>query len=90
MVELKVTLPTTLHARPAAVVVSVARRFSAQVQVGYNGVFVNLQSIMGLMSLRAPAGAALVVQADGADAVQAAVAVAQQLQEPYGEQVTKE
>ncbi|HEY3364953.1 MAG TPA: HPr family phosphocarrier protein [Symbiobacteriaceae bacterium] len=90
MVELKVTLPTTLHARPAAMLVAVAKRFAAQVQVGYNGIFVDVQSIMGLMALRAPAGASLTVLADGPEARQAAVAVAQRLQEPFSEQIARE
>jgi phosphocarrier protein HPr len=63
-----------LHARPAAMFVRVANRFSADIIVEKDGEEINGKSIMGLMLLAAGCGSRLKVTctgADGADMVQA-------------------
>ncbi|HEY0257138.1 MAG TPA: HPr family phosphocarrier protein [Candidatus Methylacidiphilales bacterium] len=57
-----------LHARPAAMFVRVANRFSADIQVEKDGEEINGKSIMGLMLLAAGCGSRLRVTVIGADA----------------------
>jgi phosphocarrier protein HPr len=60
-----------IHARPAAMFVKVANRFTCDVFVEKDGETVNGKSIMGLMMLAAGPGCKLRVRANGADATQA-------------------
>lgn len=60
-----------IHARPAAMFVKTASRFSSTVLVERDGERVNGKSIMGLMMLAAGPGTVIRVEAEGADAVQA-------------------
>lgn len=60
-----------IHARPAAMFVRVANRFTCEVWVEKDGEEVNGKSIMGLMLLAAGCGSRLKVTAIGADAPQA-------------------
>lgn len=62
-----------IHARPAAMFVKVANRFSCDILVEKDGEAVNGKSIMGLMMLAAGPGSKLKVHADGHDALQALV-----------------
>ena len=57
-----------LHARPAAMFVRVANRFSADILVEKDGEEINGKSIMGLMLLAAGCGSRLKVTVTGADA----------------------
>jgi phosphocarrier protein HPr len=67
-----------IHARPAALFVKVANKFSSSITVEKDGEQVNGKSIMGLMMLAAAAGSKLTLIADGADA-EAAVRDLEQL-----------
>jgi phosphocarrier protein HPr len=60
-----------IHARPAAMFVKVANRFSCDIFVEKDGEKVNGKSIMGLMMLAAGPGSKLKVHANGHDASQA-------------------
>ena len=60
-----------MHARPAAMFVRVANRFSAEIWVEKDGEEINGKSIMGLMLLAAGCGSRLKVTAMGTDAAQA-------------------
>lgn len=71
MVQAEVTLPVTLHARPAAQLVALTASHKATIRVGCQGRFVDAKSILGLLSLGAPAGTVLTVQAEGTDAAHA-------------------
>jgi phosphocarrier protein HPr len=57
-----------LHARPAAMFVRIANRFSADIQVEKDGEEINGKSIMGLMLLAAGCGSRLRITVTGADA----------------------
>jgi len=57
-----------LHARPAALFVKTASRFSAEVWVEKDEERVNGKSIMGLMMLAAGKGSVLRITAEGDDA----------------------
>ncbi|SEM63878.1 catabolite repression HPr-like protein [Mesobacillus persicus] len=69
MVEKKVTvkLKTGLQARPAALFVQEANRFTADIFLEKDGKKVNAKSIMGLMSLAVGVGTTVNLIADGKD-----------------------
>ena len=69
--ELVVTNKLGIHARPAAMFVKTANRFSCDVFVEKDGEKVNGKSIMGLMMLAAGPGSKLSVHAEGEDAARA-------------------
>jgi len=60
--------PLGLHARPAAVFVQTASRYTCDVQVERGDIRVSGKSIMGIMMLAAEQGAELTVKVDGDDA----------------------
>ena len=60
-----------IHARPAAMFVKTANRFTCDIFVEKDGEKVNGKSIMGLMMLAAGPGSKLTVIAQGHDASQA-------------------
>src|SRR5437868_6245199 len=60
-----------IHARPAALFVKTANRFSCEIFVEKDGEKVNGKSIMGLMMLAAGPGTKLTIHAQGHDASQA-------------------
>ena len=57
-----------IHARPAAMFVKTANRFTCDIFVEKDGEKVNGKSIMGLMMLAAGPGSKLTVHAEGNDA----------------------
>ncbi|ADI28014.1 MULTISPECIES: HPr family phosphocarrier protein [Geobacillus] len=65
--QVEVKLKTGLQARPAALFVQEANRFSADVFLEKDGKRVNAKSIMGLMSLAIGHGAVITLIADGPD-----------------------
>lgn len=78
MVEKKVTvqLKSGLQARPAALFVQEANRFTSDVFVEKEGKKVNAKSIMGIMSLAVGSGSELVLAVDGPDEEEAIAALA--------------
>jgi phosphocarrier protein len=60
-----------IHARPAAMFVRVANRFTCSILVERDGEQVNGKSIMGLMMLAAGPGGKITVHCEGEDAHQA-------------------
>ncbi len=60
-----------LHARPAALFVQLANRFSATVTVRKGRKIVDGKSIMGLLTLVAKPGSRISITTDGADAAEA-------------------
>lgn len=69
--ELVIQNKLGIHARPAAMFVKTANRFTADVFVEKDGERVNGKSIMGLMMLAAGPSSRISVQAQGSDALQA-------------------
>ncbi|MCI0182754.1 MAG: HPr family phosphocarrier protein [Acidibacillus sp.] len=66
-----VNLRTGLQARPAALFVQEANKFSCEVMLEKDGKSVNAKSIMGVMSLVIPRGAGITLKAHGNDDEQA-------------------
>lgn len=69
MVEMivKITNPTGLHARPAALFVQIAGKFISSVWIAKDDKKVNAKSIMGLMSLAISQGTEVMIGAEGED-----------------------
>lgn len=66
--QFTVTDKAGIHARPAAMLVSVANKFVSDVNLDYGGKNVNLKSILGVMSLGIGFGETFKLNANGADA----------------------
>ena len=66
-----VELPDGLEARPAAMLVQVARQYDSRIYLESGSKRVNAKSIMGMMTLGLIAGQSITVEADGADEDQA-------------------
>ncbi len=69
MVEktIEITNPTGLHARPAALFVQTAGKFTSNIWIKMNHKKVNAKSIMGLISLAVSRGTEITIMADGED-----------------------
>jgi catabolite repression HPr-like protein len=70
-----VKLKTGLHARPAALFVQEANKFSSEIYVEKDEKKVNAKSIMGIMSLAISSGTEVNISADGSDSDQAVTAL---------------
>jgi phosphoenolpyruvate---glycerone phosphotransferase subunit DhaM len=70
-VEVVLTNDVGLHARPAGLLVRTLSGLDAQVTVGYGGRTADARSVLALLGLGAPSGAAITVTADGPDAAEA-------------------
>ena len=69
--EVTIANPAGLHARPAALIVELAKGFSSDVTIAKNGKSANAKSIMSVLALGAATGDTVVVTAAGEDAEQA-------------------
>ncbi len=69
--QFTVTDKAGIHARPAAMLVSVANKFVSDVNLDYSGKNVNLKSILGVMSLGIGHGETFKLNANGEDAQEA-------------------
>ena len=74
-----------LHARPAAELVKLANRFSADVWIRKDETEVSGKSIMGVMMLAAECGSTVQIRASGSDSQAAVDALVQLIQNRFGE-----
>ena len=74
-----------IHARPAALFVKIAGKFSSQISVEKDGETINGKSIMGLMMLAAAQGSKLTVTAEGIDAEAAVKALEELFHQKFNE-----
>ncbi len=65
-----------IHARPAALIVQTATKFSSQIYLEKNSNKINAKSIMGIITLGAAYKTRLTVMADGNDEAEAVSAIA--------------
>ncbi len=84
--DLRVSNKLGIHARPAAMFVKTANRFSCEIFVEKDGEKVNGKSIMGLMMLAAGPGSKLTVHAQGQDASQALAELGTLIQRKFDEE----
>jgi catabolite repression HPr-like protein len=78
--QVEVKLKTGLQARPAALFVQEANRFSSDIFLERDGKKVNAKSIMGLMSLAVSTGTEINIIADGDDEQNAIAALSDFIQ----------
>ncbi|MCQ6278755.1 HPr family phosphocarrier protein [Bacillus sp. EB600] len=78
--QVEVKLKTGLQARPAALFVQEANRFSSDIFLEKDGKKVNAKSIMGLMSLAVSSGTEINIIADGDDEQNAIASLAEFIQ----------
>ena len=76
-----------LHARPSAMLVSTASRFSSEVFFTRDGLRVNGKSIMGVMMLAAEKGTKLLVEVDGSDEKAALLEILEVIESGFGEEI---
>jgi len=74
-----------MHARPAAMFVSHATRFKAEIELEKDGLRINGKSIMGVMMLAAEMGAELIIFANGEDEDEAVEALADLINTGFGD-----
>lgn len=86
-IEKSFTIVNTLgmHARPAAMIVQTANRFRSDVQFEKDGLQINAKSIMGVLTLAAAKGSAVLVSCEGEDAQAAMEALAKVFESGFGE-----
>lgn len=83
--ELTIANKLGLHARASAKLTQIASQFAAEIWLSRNGRRVNAKSIMGVMMLAAGRGAAVTVEAVGADADAALAAIRELVADKFGE-----
>ena len=64
---IKIINSSGLHARPAALFVQTANKYTSEIWIKYGTKKVNAKSIMGLMSLAISKGSAIIIGAEGED-----------------------
>ena len=83
--EFQVLNKLGIHARPAALFVKTANRFTCDIFVEKDGEKVNGKSIMGLMMLAAGQGSKLLLTAEGADANESLIALEKLVNQKFDE-----
>ena len=83
--EVVVSNKLGIHARPAAMFVKIANKFSCDVYVEKDDERVNGKSIMGLMMLAAGPGSRLMIYAEGEDAARVVVELEALLKRKFDE-----
>ncbi|KIY23745.1 MULTISPECIES: HPr family phosphocarrier protein [Mesobacillus] len=78
--QVQVKLKTGLQARPAALFVQEANRFSSDIFLEKDGKKVNAKSIMGLMSLAVSSGVSVNLIANGKDEEEAIAKLTEYIQ----------
>ncbi len=81
----KVTNKLGLHARPAALLVTIATKFESQFFISKDSIRVNGKSIMGVMMLAAEMGTELILEVDGPDEIEAMAEILKILESGFGE-----
>lgn len=85
--EVVVSAPVGLHARPAASLVQTAMAFQSSIYVEKGGRRVNAKSLLSVLSLGVKAGESVAVHADGADEAEALAAIGRLAANNFGERV---
>ena len=75
-----------LHTRPAAMLVKTAARFQSEFSIEKDGMEINGKSIIGVMTLAAEQGSAMLLRFDGADEEAACAAIVALFEQGFDEQ----
>ncbi len=81
----KVANKLGLHARPAAMLVTVAARYESEVFLTKDALRVNGKSIMGVMMLAAEKGSELTIEVNGRDEEKALEEIVRVVESGFGE-----
>lgn len=81
----KVANKLGLHARPAAMLVTVAARYESEVFLTKDSLRVNGKSIMGVMMLAAEKGSELTIEVNGPDEEKALEEIVRVVESGFGE-----
>lgn len=73
--EIRIINELGIHARPAGMIANTASRFACDVKIIKDKLEVNAKSIMGIMTLAAGKGSAILVMASGPDEAEAVKAL---------------
>jgi phosphocarrier protein len=84
--ELVITNRLGLHARAAAKLVQAAQAYQADIRLVKDGEKADVRSLLSLISLGCVEGARVTVEAEGADALNAVLAVKTLFEERFGEE----
>ncbi len=87
MKESSITIrhPVGLHARPAALFVQTAQKFTSKISVSYNAKTANAKSLLGLLGLGVTRDVEVLIKADGADEEEAVKALVALVESDFGE-----
>ncbi|NMB32779.1 MAG: HPr family phosphocarrier protein [Clostridium sp.] len=87
MVEqtVKIVNPSGLHARPAAMFVQTAGKFTSSIWIRKGEKKINAKSIMGLMSLAIAKGTEIIIGAEGEDEAKAVSELIELITSGFGE-----
>jgi phosphocarrier protein HPr len=88
--ETKIRNRAGMHARAAVKFVQLASHFQSDIRVVRDGTSVNGKSIMGLLTLVAALGFSIVIEAEGPDAQAAVEALADLVDNGFGEAVVND
>jgi phosphocarrier protein HPr len=75
-----------LHARPAALLVKIACKYNANIELSKDGMVVNAKSILGVMTLAAERGSEIEVIAFGDDAEAAVTDIQKIIENNFSEE----
>ena len=68
-----------IHARPATIIVKTANSYKSDINLTFNGVTVDMKSIMGVLSLGVTKGSLITVEVKGVDEIEAMRAIERQI-----------
>ena len=85
MLERRATVKNKLgiHARPAALLVQAAAKFTSEITLEKDGLAINGKSIMGVMMLAAEVGSVITVRVEGEDARTALDHIAEMIESKF-------
>ena len=85
MLERRATVKNKLgiHARPAALLVQAAAKFTSEITLEKDGLAINGKSIMGVMMLAAEVGSVIKVRVEGEDARTALDHIAEMIESKF-------
>lgn len=84
--KIKIINKLGLHARASAKFVSTASRFQSSIDVSKDGKTINGKSIMGVMMLAANKNSELLLEINGADEKELAMAITDLINNRFGEE----
>ena len=82
--EFEILNKTGMHVRPAGALAKLCQRFESDITVSKDGFEVSGKSVLGLLTLEAPCGTKLAVNAEGPDAEEALRAIGELFASCFG------